>query len=130
MTLPVLVDVNLSPSWVDWLQRHGCQAVHWSAVGDPRAKARVVLQWASDRGHVLFTHDLDFGAILASSNLRSPSVVQLRAQDVTPRAVGPLLLEALSSCEAELRQGALISVDETSRRVRVLPLETSPRSKP
>lgn len=128
MNVAVLVDMNLSPAWVDWLQRHGCQAVHWSVVGDARAKDRVVLDWARDHDHVLFTHDLDFSAILASSALRSPSVIQLRARDITPDVAGPVILDALSSWEAELRQGALVSIDETSQRVRVLPLSSNPSS--
>jgi predicted nuclease of predicted toxin-antitoxin system len=29
----LLVDMNLSPSWVDRLARHGFEAVHWSTIG-------------------------------------------------------------------------------------------------
>jgi hypothetical protein len=29
----LLVDMNLSPSWVDRLARHGFEAVHWSSIG-------------------------------------------------------------------------------------------------
>ena len=65
---------------------------------------------------------MDFSAVLASSNDSSPSVIQLRARDVTPDGAGSLILEALTSWETELRQGALVSVDETRRRVRILPL--------
>jgi predicted nuclease of predicted toxin-antitoxin system len=122
MNLPILVDVNLSPRWVKWLREHGQQAVHWSDVGDRRAPDSVVLAWARDHEHVLFTHDLDFGAILAASGTAGPSVIQLRAKDVTPEAVGALLLEALTTCEARLNQGALISLDEDTLRLRVLPL--------
>jgi len=77
---------------------------------------------ARDHGHVLFTHDLDFSAVLASSHASTPSVIQLRAKDVTPDGSGSLLLEALASWETDLRQGALVTVDEASRRARILPL--------
>ena len=122
MSLALLVDMNLSPVWVQWFKGRGRPAVHWSAIGDPRATDRVILSWARDHGHVLFTHDLDFSAVLASSHATAPSVLQLRARDVTPEGAGPLILEALTAWERELLQGALVSVDEASRRIRVLPL--------
>ena len=31
--MKLLVDMNLSPSWVDRLARHGFEAVHWSTIG-------------------------------------------------------------------------------------------------
>jgi len=125
MSFPILIDMNLSPAWVDRFHEHGWPAVHWSAVGDSRATDRVILEWAREHGQVLFTHDLDFSAVLASSNAGAPSVIQLRARDVTPDGAGSLILEALTSWETELRRGALMSVDETSRRVRLLPLRAS-----
>jgi predicted nuclease of predicted toxin-antitoxin system len=122
MTIPILVDMNLSPAWVEWFAKQGWPALHWAVLGDPRASDRVVLAWARDHQHILFTHDLDFGAVLASSNVAAPSVIQLRARDVTPNGAGALVLDALKSCEAQLREGALVSVDEANRRVRILPL--------
>jgi len=122
MSLPILIDMNLSPAWVEWFKTHGWPAVHWSAVGDPRSTDRTILSWARDHHHVLFTHDLDFSAVLASSHASTPSVLQLRARDVTPDGSGALLLDALVEWENELRKGALVTVDGGSRRVRVLPL--------
>ena len=31
--MKLLVDMNLSPSWVERLARHGFEAVHWSTFG-------------------------------------------------------------------------------------------------
>jgi predicted nuclease of predicted toxin-antitoxin system len=125
MSFAILIDMNLSPQWVGWFEEHGWPAFHWSAMGDPRATDREILAWARDNDRVLFTHDLDFGAVLASSSANSPSVFQLRAKDVTPEAAGRLVVGALVSLEIELRQGALVSVDEEGRRVRILPLRAS-----
>ena len=55
----LLVDVNLSPDWVEVLEQQGWQALHWSTVGDPRASDSVIMQWALANGYVVFTHDLD-----------------------------------------------------------------------
>jgi predicted nuclease of predicted toxin-antitoxin system len=114
--------MNLPPGWVTWFEQRGWSAVHWATVGDPRAPDRVILGWARANGQVLFTHDLDFGAILASAGAVSPSVVQLRTNDVTPQASGTLVLEVLMSFETQLEKGALLTVDEEGSRVRLLPL--------
>ena len=62
--MKILVDMNLSPLWVEPLSRGGFAAVHWSKVGDPRAPDRTLMQWAREHGYVVFTHDLDFGTLL------------------------------------------------------------------
>jgi predicted nuclease of predicted toxin-antitoxin system len=69
-----------------------------------------------------FTHDLDFGAILAVTRAAAPSVIQVRAQDVTPEHLTDLVVRALRQHEAILQQGALITIDEARLRSRILPL--------
>jgi predicted nuclease of predicted toxin-antitoxin system len=59
----LLLDMNLPPSLTATLRSTGFSAVHWSEVGDPRAADTTVLDWAQTNGHVLVTHDLDFGAL-------------------------------------------------------------------
>lgn len=44
--MKVLIDMNLSPAWVETLGEAGFEALHWSAVGDPRAPDRKILKWA------------------------------------------------------------------------------------
>ena len=114
--------MNLSPEWVGALVAEGFDAVHWSSVGDPRAADRVVLEWARASGQVLLTNDLDFGAILAASGANTPSVLQLRAQDLTPAHLMPLVCATLRRYADQLQRGALISLRESSQRARILPL--------
>jgi predicted nuclease of predicted toxin-antitoxin system len=118
----ILVDMNLSPAWVGILQNAGHEAVHWSSVGERTAPDREILAWARERGYVLFTHDLDFGAILAATAADAPSVIQIRTQDVSPQQAAALLLDVLQRFAYALGQGALISVEEHRARIRVLPL--------
>jgi predicted nuclease of predicted toxin-antitoxin system len=118
----LVIDMNLSPEWVEVLQRHGWDAVHWSSVGNPRATDPEIMAWARAAPRVLFTHDLDFGAILAATRAEGPSVFQVRTQDVTPAHLEPLVVAALRSHEAALQDGALVTVDETRSRVRILPI--------
>lgn len=118
----LLVDMNLSPEWVAVLQAAGWEAVHWSTVGNPRAEDSEIMAWARTRQHVVFTHDLDFGTLLALTRAGGPSVIQVRAQDVTPAALGALVVNALRQFAGMLEKGALVVLDEARARARVLPL--------
>lgn len=122
--MKLLVDMNLSPAWVETLRTAGWDAVHWSAEGDPRATDGEIMQHARERGWVVFTHDLDFGTLLAHTRAGAPSVFQVRAQDVSPAHLGPLVLRTLQQFAADLQVGALVTVDESRLRVRLLPLNT------
>ena len=51
--LTVLIDMNLSPRWVETLERAGIEARHWSAVGEGAASDRVVFDWARRHGCVV-----------------------------------------------------------------------------
>jgi predicted nuclease of predicted toxin-antitoxin system len=67
--MKLLVDMNLSPSWVRFLVEAGFEAVHWSEVGSGSAADSELMQWAADAGYGVLTADLDFGAILAAMQL-------------------------------------------------------------
>ncbi len=121
--MKLLVDMNLSPDWTAVLEQAGWEAIHWSRVGDLRAKDPEIMAWAKQHGHVVFTHDLDFGSILALTQAEGPSVIQVRTQDVTPAAIGKLVISALRQFESELEKGALIVLDEARARARILPLK-------
>ena len=120
--MKILIDMNLSPAWVSVLEEEGHIASHWSTIGSLDASDRDILLWAKVNGYVLFTHDLDFGAILAATQAEGPSVIQIRAQDVSPDHAKNLLLNIVNKFSEILLQGALISVDEEKSRVRLLPL--------
>jgi predicted nuclease of predicted toxin-antitoxin system len=114
--------MNLSPGWVAFLKRNGWQAVHWSSIGDPRASDRAIMDWARANDYVVFTHDLDFGAILAVTRAEGPSVLQVRAQNVLPEHLGEVVIAALRQFAQQLEVGALITVDEGTSRARILPI--------
>jgi predicted nuclease of predicted toxin-antitoxin system len=120
--MKLLVDMNLSPDWVPVLEAEGWSAIHWSAVGNPRATDAEIMAWASQHDYVVLTHDLDFGTALALSQAGKPSVLQVRVQDVAPDALRKILVSALRQFTAELGRGALVVVDESRARARVLPL--------
>lgn len=120
--MKLLIDMNLSPAWVPVLKEAGHEAVHWSTVGSPSAPDHEILAQAREEGYVLFTHDLDFSAILAATDADAPSVIQVRAQDITPDSAKNAVLDVIKGFSEDLLRGALISVDEEKTRVRLLPL--------
>ena len=71
----------------------------------------------------MFTNDLDFGSILAAGKLNTPSVIQIRTQDVLPAGIGNLIIASLKQYDNLLETGALISIDETKQRARILPIK-------
>ena len=76
-------------------------------------------------GYVVFTHDLDFGALLASASDTKPSVVQVRGQDIFPNTIGTKVLTTLRSLTDYLDSGALITIDLRRSRVRLLPIRSA-----
>jgi predicted nuclease of predicted toxin-antitoxin system len=77
---------------------------------------------AKAQDYVVLTHDLDFGAILAVTHGDKPSVVQIRAENVSPEAIGGAVIDALRQMRTELEAGALLTVDPGRTRLRLLPL--------
>jgi predicted nuclease of predicted toxin-antitoxin system len=126
MTLHVLVDMNLSPSWVEVLRNAGFEAEHWSKLGANDAPDSELFEWARTQQYIVFTHDLDFGAMLNATQAESPSVFQVRTNDVSPEALAPRTIELLHRFTPQLLSGALVVVDEVRERVRVLPLRNDP----
>jgi len=122
MSIQILIDMNLSPDWVNELSKHGWACEHWSAIGDPRATDREIMDCARSNGYIVFTHDLDFGTMLALTHASGPSVIQVRGQNVLPDHMAPSVLAALKQHESDLVSGAVVVVDESKSRVRVLPI--------
>jgi len=122
--MKLLVDMNLGPAWVETLQTAGWQAAHWATLGDHHASDADIMRFASEGDWVVFTHDLDFGTILAHTQAGRPSVFQVRSQDVSPEHLGRLVCGALRQFSAELEAGAIVTLDEARQRVRLLPLNS------
>lgn len=118
----ILVDMNLSPFWVPFLAAQGYQAVHWSTVGAANAPDRELMAWALANRHLVLTHDLDFGTLLAMTQAEGPSVLQVRTSLPLPEKVGDWVVRALLQFADVLDAGALVTVDSQTLRVRVLPL--------
>ena len=97
--MKILIDMNLSPDWTAPLRDAGFEADHWSHVGDPKASDRAIMSYAE-----------------------TPSVVQIRAGNIAPVSLSEAVVALLRRCQTHLEQGALVCLDRTSERVRILPV--------
>ena len=120
--MKLLLDMNLSLRWVARLTQAGYEAVHWSTLGRFDAPDHEIMAFTARQGYVVVTHDLDFSAILAATHGEKPSVVKIRAEDVSPDAISGKVIVALRQMQYELDEGALITIDPSSTRERLLPL--------
>lgn len=81
------------------------------------------MSYAKKNDLVILTNDLDFGAILAATNGDKPSVVQIRADDLTPETLANQVIAAMGQLRGDLERGALLTIEPGRARLRVLPLE-------
>ena len=118
----ILIDMNLSPEWITVFEHERWTAKHWASVGNITAPDHEIMSWARDAGFVVFTHDLDFGTLLALTRASGPSVIQVRTEDIMPASLGAIVIAVLKAHEEVIASGALITIDERRARVRVLPI--------
>ena len=112
--------MDLSPRRIAAFREAGHDAVHRTSVGAPDAPDDAILSWARNEDRIVFTSDLDFGTLLATTGATKPSVVQLRTGANLPSRIGALVRQVLQETEADLLRGALVTVEDD--RVRLRPL--------
>ncbi len=88
MSVRLVIDMNLSVEWVSELAQNGWSAVHWSTIGDPRADDAVIMAWALAHGCVVFTHDLDFGTMLALTMQLAQACCKFAAKTFYQKTLG------------------------------------------
>ena len=120
--MKLLLDLNISPSWSVVLENAGYEVKHWKDIGDLTAPDSEIMAWARRHGYTVFTHDLDFGALLYLTRARGPSVIQLRCEDLRPSTMAETVLQALKKAGEAIERGALVVVDPRKSRIRFLPL--------
>ena len=122
--MTVLLDVNLSPDWIEFLACHGFEAIHWSSIGAGDAPDTQILAHVVKANCILLTQDLDFGTILSATKATRPTVVQIRAGRVKPLTLGLQVVAALKQIPNQPAQEAMITVEWKRTRLRVLPIDS------
>jgi len=80
------------------------------------------MAYAALNGFVVFTNDLDFSTLLATTNAKSPSVIQVRVQNNLPKSIGETVIKLLAEDNEVLNEGAFVILDMHRSRVRILPM--------
>jgi predicted nuclease of predicted toxin-antitoxin system len=118
--MKLVVDMNLSIDWVSALRAVDIEAVHWATIGPHEASDESIMVWAHANGAIVLTRDLDFATMLTMQGLASPSIIQLRIDQVRPERHLSLVQRALSLYRPHLEKGAIVTLEEERMRVRVL----------
>jgi predicted nuclease of predicted toxin-antitoxin system len=118
----LLLDQGLAPRAADLLRERGWNATHVSEIGMQCAEDFEILDLARETGQVCVTLDHDFHAHLAMTGVVHPSVVLLRVQGLDAHGQAELIRAVCERCEEALHDGAAVSADAKSIRVRRLPL--------
>jgi predicted nuclease of predicted toxin-antitoxin system len=114
--------MGVSMLTVKWLRSVGHDVVHLRELGLQRLSDDDILVKAREEGRIVLTMDLDFGYLLAISADPLPSVVLFRLSDERAEFVNRRLASVVRERAEALAAGAIVSVSDTSIRVRGLPI--------
>lgn len=120
--IKLLLDQGLPRSAVQYLSDGDMHTLHVGNIGAFAASDEEILELARRDGRIVVTLDADFHALLALSGASSPSVIRVRIEGLRGQDLAQLLRDTLSICHEELRQGALVTVQDKRIRLRLLPL--------
>jgi predicted nuclease of predicted toxin-antitoxin system len=90
--MKLLVDACVPAEWVGFLLTHGHDCESWLQVGAPNAPDAEIRRGAFADNRIVLNNDLDFGRLLAFSRSTHPTVIQFRAIDIRPAAIGAAIL--------------------------------------
>jgi predicted nuclease of predicted toxin-antitoxin system len=120
--LKVIIDMNLSVRWENFLKERGFDCQHWWKIGAGSDSDNVIAKYCRASGAVVLTADLDFAEQHAFHGTRKPSVIQLRASDLLLTALGQLVARAFTVANESLNRGAIVTITPGKTRVAKLPI--------
>jgi len=118
----ILLDQGLAPGTAILLRSEGWDALHVMEVGLDRSQDVQILEFASRERRTCVTLDHDFHAHLALAQMVGPSVVLVRLEGLDASRQAALIRRVWETCGEAIDEGAAVSVDAFSIRVRRLPL--------
>jgi predicted nuclease of predicted toxin-antitoxin system len=117
-----LADMGISQGVVDWLCEAGHDAKHLRTEGLQRMPDDQIFAKASKENRIVLTWDLDFGEIVALLAGKQASVILFRLHNTRTANVIKRLQRVLEESEKPLADGAIVVVEDSRHRVRLLPI--------
>lgn len=118
----LLADMHIAPRTVALLRSLGHDVRRVNELLPPTAADAAIVAAAIRDGRSILTQDLDFSAIVALSGNIVPSVISLRLSSSRVERVNAVLEAVLPGLEPDLREGAIVTVEDGRVRRRRLPL--------
>ena len=118
----ILLDQGLAPGAAAILRQRGFDAIHVLEIGMDRADDADILAAAVEQNRTCVTLDHDFHTHLALAGQERPSVILLRIEGLGASAQADLIESICVRCDAALNDGAAVSSDGKTVRIRRLPL--------
>jgi predicted nuclease of predicted toxin-antitoxin system len=113
----LLLDQGLPRSAASILRERGYDIVHVAEVGLRDAKDIEIIHQAREHGRVIVTLDADFHALLMVGGHESPSVIRFRLEGLKGRELANLIEQVLATVDHDVKQGALVTINEKTIRV-------------
>ena len=120
--MKILADMAISQSTVSFLRGLGYNAIHLREQGLQKISDKEIIEKAYKENRIILTFDLDFSTLMAASKNANPSIIIFRLKNAKPDNLNARLLQVLEKSSYALEKGAIISVEETNHRTRLLPI--------
>jgi predicted nuclease of predicted toxin-antitoxin system len=117
-----LADMGVSWRVVEWLRKDGHEAIHLREQQLHRLPDGGIFAMAADDQRIILTWDFDFTEIVALSGTRIVSTVVFRLMNTRSENIIRRLERVLAESARDLEEGAIVSVEESRHRVRLLPI--------
>lgn len=121
-----LIDNALSFRVAEGLSQAGYDAVHVTAFGLGSAMDEAIFELAGQEDRVIVSVDTDFGTLLAQMQTNKPSFILFRwpSLRVATQQV-EVILANLDNITEHLASGAVVVIEPSRVRIRVLPIGRS-----
>lgn len=114
--------MNISPRTVSALRGLGWDVVRVSEILPASSTDLETPRYARQQERAVVTQDLDSSTLLALDGHVRPSLITLRLAVADPETITRRLVDVLPGYEQEPREGCALTLNETTVRVRRLPL--------
>jgi len=115
--MKLLLDQGLPRSAAAILREKGYDVIHVAEVGLRDAKDIEIIHYARSHVRAVVTLDADFHALLKVGGHSRPSVLRLRLEGLKGAELADLVVQVLTTVDQDLKQGALVTVNEKTIRV-------------